>query len=78
MELCKGPFQQGLNILIMLQVVLLADGVPLSAGVQACQSPGGAVCTRGHLMYGLSCRDGEQLRDKRVKSSKVLTDAKSE
>lgn len=38
---------------------------------------GGAVHTRGHWMYGLSCWDGELLRDKRVTSNKVLPDAKS-
>lgn len=38
---------------------------------------GGAVHTHGHRMYGLSCRDGELLRDQRVTSNKVLPDAKS-
>ena len=49
----------------------------LSAGAQPCRSPGEAVHAYGHQLDGLSCRDGEQLGDERVKSNKVLPDAES-
>lgn len=49
----------------------------LSAGAQPCWSSGEAVHVHGLQLDGLSCRDGEQLGDERVKSNKDLPDAES-